>query len=103
MSYSSSSSFADVLHHSEKSTLWSKLLSPLRNWLDTIEITDAQTARLLCKLIPAQCPFERDIKVWGHKIFRIPPMCQLNPVYDQLMGLRFRALCYLADVCGEFV
>jgi hypothetical protein len=28
-------------------------------------------------------------------------MCKLNPFYEQLVGLRFKALCYLADVCGE--
>ncbi|MDY7024694.1 MAG: Mo-dependent nitrogenase C-terminal domain-containing protein, partial [Cyanobacteriota bacterium] len=31
----------------------------------------------------------------------IPPLCKLNPVYDELISLRFRALCYLADECGE--
>ncbi|MGK7890123.1 MAG: Mo-dependent nitrogenase C-terminal domain-containing protein, partial [Leptolyngbyaceae cyanobacterium] len=39
--------------------------------------------------------------VWGHTLFHIPPLCKLNPVYDELVALRFRALCYLADTCGE--
>lgn len=76
------------------------LLQPLRQWLDQIEISDAKFAMFLYKAIPAQCPFERDIKLFGRKIAHIPPLCKLNPLYDQLVGLRFRALCYLVDRCG---
>jgi hypothetical protein len=35
------------------------------------------------------------------RIDNIPPMCKLNPLYEEVVGLRFRALCYLADDCGE--
>ncbi len=80
-----------------------KPLSPLRKWLDRIEINNPKLARFLCKLIPSQCPFERDISFFGHVLFHIPPMCKLNPLYNELIDLRFRALCYLADVCGEDV
>lgn len=79
------------------------LLAPLRQWLDRIEIHDRQLARLLCKAIPAQCPFERDIVLLGRKVAHIPPMCKLNPLYDQFVGLRFRSLCYLVDECGETI
>jgi hypothetical protein len=54
-------------------------------------------------MIPPQCPFERDVTLFGHKVVHIPPMCKLNPLYDQLVGLRFRALSYLADDCKEDV
>lgn len=77
------------------------LLQPLRHWLDSLEIQNRELARFIAKMIPAQCPFERDIIFFGRKIAHIPPMCKLNPLYDELVGLRFRALCYLADVCGE--
>ncbi|BAY07747.1 Mo-dependent nitrogenase C-terminal domain-containing protein [Calothrix sp. NIES-2098] len=77
------------------------LLQPLRQWLDELEIQNRKLAKLIAKLIPAQCPFERDIVVFGRKIAHIPPMCKLNPLYDQFVGLRFRALCYLVDKCGE--
>lgn len=77
------------------------LLQPLRKWLDSREIHNPNVARLIAKTIPAQCPFERDIILFGHKVAHIPPMCKLNPFYDQFVGLRFRALCYLADRCGE--
>lgn len=79
------------------------LLAPLRHWLGQLKIENSAFAHRLCQLIPAQCPFERDIKVFGHVLFHIPPMCKLNPLYDDLMMLRFRALCYLADECGEDV
>ncbi|MHC5614080.1 MAG: Mo-dependent nitrogenase C-terminal domain-containing protein [Nostoc sp.] len=78
-------------------------LHPLREWLDGLDIQDPRLARFLCKMIPSQCPFERDITLFGHKIVHIPPMCKINPLYEQLVGLRFRALCYLADNCGEDV
>lgn len=77
------------------------LLQPVRRWLDEIEVQDRNRARFLSKVIPAQCPFERDIKVFGYLVAHIPPLCKLNPLYDQLVSLRFRALCYLVDQCGE--
>jgi Mo-dependent nitrogenase C-terminus len=76
-------------------------LRPVRNWLDGLQVADASFAHRVCKLIPAQCPFERDVKLLGRTLFHIPPMCKLNPVYEQVVALRFRALCYLADECGE--
>jgi len=73
------------------------------HWLEAREISNPKLAHLLCKLIPARCPFERNIKFFGHTIFHIPPLCKLNPVYDQVVELRFKCLSYLADVCGEDV
>ena len=78
-------------------------LTPLRHWLDGLDIQDPRVARFLCKMIPSQCPFERDVTLFGRKIVHIPPMCKINPLYEQLVGLRFRALSYLADDCGEDV
>lgn len=80
-----------------------RLLRPIRQWLETIEIDDPKTARLLCLAIPAACPFEREIQVFGHTLFHIPPLCKFNPFYEQFIGLRFRALSFLADECGEDV
>ncbi len=77
------------------------LLQPLRKWLDRLDIKNHRFAKLVAKLIPAQCPFERDIVIFGRKIGHIPPLCKLNPVYEELVCLRFRALCYLVDECGE--
>lgn len=57
---------------------------------------------LVCRLIPAQCPFEHDIKFWS-KTLHIPPLCRFNPLYETLMRLRMRALLYLSEICGEDV
>ena len=79
------------------------ILQPLRQWVDSIPVNNRQLAHRLCKMIPAQCPFERDVKLFGKTLFHIPPMCKLNPLYEEVVGLRFRAMCYLADECGEDV
>ncbi|MGF1457964.1 MAG: Mo-dependent nitrogenase C-terminal domain-containing protein [Leptolyngbyaceae cyanobacterium] len=78
-------------------------LKPAREWLDQLEVKDPRLARFICKMIPSQCPFERDVTLFKKKIVHIPAMCKLNPLYEQLVGLRFRALSYLADDCGEDV
>ena len=79
------------------------LLKPVKNWLDDLEIEDPRLARFLCKMIPSQCPFERDIVLFKRKLVHIPPLCKLNPLYEQLVGLRFKSLSYLADECQEDV
>lgn len=77
------------------------LKSKVCQWLETIEVHEPKLARLFCKLIPARCPFERHIKLFGCQVLYIPPLCKLNPFYEQVVSLRFKCLCYLADVCGE--
>lgn len=77
------------------------LLQLIRHRLDRIEVDNPELAHHLCKAIPAQCPFERDIKLLGRTLIHIPPLCKLNPFYEEFVALRFRALCYLADECGE--
>ncbi|MCS5690650.1 Mo-dependent nitrogenase [Cyanobium sp. FGCU-6] len=74
------------------------LLNGLRRWLDEIDPTDPAVARFLVRLIPAQCPFERDVTLFGRKVVHIPPMCKINPLYEQLVALRFRCLCRLAEM-----
>lgn len=81
-------------------------LSPVkfaRYWLDETQVHSPRMARFLCRTIPAQCPFERDVVLLGRKVAHIPPLCKLNPFFEQLVGLRFRALCYLVNECGEDV
>ncbi|MEP0918390.1 Mo-dependent nitrogenase C-terminal domain-containing protein [Leptolyngbya sp. DQ-M1] len=77
------------------------LLAPLRRKLDSIQVHNPKFAHFLADHIPAQCPFERDVKLFGRTLLHIPPMCKLNPLYEEVIALRFRALCYLADECGE--
>jgi Mo-dependent nitrogenase C-terminus len=77
------------------------LLELLKQWLDQLEIHDRHIAQRIVKSIPAQCPFQRHITCFGRSIAHIPPLCKLNPFYEQLAGLRFRALCCLAEEWGE--
>lgn len=77
-------------------------LAPLRRWIDGLVVNDRQIAHLICRLIPRCCPFERHFTVLGHTI-HIPPLCKLNPLYNEVVALRFRALSFLSDTCGEDV
>ena len=92
---------SELVGHS--GTTSADLLDPLKSWLDDMKIEDPRLARFICKMVPPQCPFERDIVLFGRKIVHIPPLCKLNPLYEQLVGLRFRSLSYLADDCQEDV
>ena len=67
----------------------------VRRWLDGIEPSEPVVARFLVRLIPAQCPFERDVVIAGRKIPHIPPLCKINPLFEEVAALRFRALCLL--------
>lgn len=97
-------SFTSEPFNSFKSTLPTvsvDLFQPLRQWINRIQVNSPRVAHRVARFIPAQCPFERDVMLFGHCIAHIPPLCKLNPLYDELVELRFKALCYLADSCGE--
>lgn len=85
--------------HTQQSSLQKRMLSS--PYIPFIK--SAKVARLLCQIIPIQCPFEHDIKLFDHTIFHILPLCKLNPFYEQVVNLRFVCLSYLADECGEDV
>ncbi len=91
----------DTNINSSNDILISNFLQPVKDWLDEFSFKDPRLARFICKVIPSQCPFEKDMKLFSHKIIYIPPLCKLNPLYEQLVRLRFRALCYLANECKE--
>ncbi|MGL4884528.1 MAG: Mo-dependent nitrogenase C-terminal domain-containing protein [Waterburya sp.] len=74
-----------------------------RHQFDSIKITSPLLAHLICRVIPARCPFERKIRAFNHTVISIPPLCKLNPFYEQLIALRFKSLTYLAEKCGEDV
>ncbi|MGL5062598.1 MAG: Mo-dependent nitrogenase C-terminal domain-containing protein, partial [Microcoleus sp.] len=80
----------------------STFLDPIRHWLDRIDVHSPRLAHLICQLIPCTCPFERKFALFGI-FFHTPPLCELNPFYNEFVFLRFRALSYLSDVCGENV
>lgn len=77
------------------------LIRLVRQLLESIEIHNSRIAHLLCQIIPARCPFERNIKLFNYTILHIPPLCKLNPFYEQVVALRFKSLSYLVDECGE--
>lgn len=81
-------------------TLIQRLFSPA---IRQIDISTPEKAHFICSVIPSHCPFERDVLLFGRKLFHIPALCKLNPLYDQCVELRFRALIFLADECGEDV
>lgn len=76
-------------------------LNSVRQWLDSREIQNPAIAHFICKLIPTSCPFERDIKLFGYQLVRVPPLCKLNPLYEQIVAIRFKSLAYLVEQCGE--
>lgn len=87
-----------------------RALTPIRDWLDSVEIENPQVAQIICRLIPASCPFARTVKfddrfvlpaLRGRVLFTIPPLCKLNPFYDQFVGLRFRSLVYLESAASD--
>ena len=78
-------------------------LSPLRQWLNGLKINNAVVAHCICRVIPVRCPFERRIALSNRISVYIPPLCKLNPLYEEIVGLRFRALCYLAEECHKDV
>ena len=84
-----------------KANLNNNLLSQIRYQLESIEIRDYHLAKLLCKVIPSNCPFARTVTVFGRILFQIPPLCKINPLYEQIVGLRFKSLLYLVNECGE--
>lgn len=72
-------------------------LRSLRQWLDATEIHHPRLAKLICRIIPAHCPFARNVKVLGRSLFSIPPLCEFNPFYAQFLSLRLKSLTYLAE------
>lgn len=78
-----------------------ELLSPVRQWLGRLEVRNVSLAHFICRIVPTQCPFEREICLFGRFAVNIPPLCKLNPLYEEIVSLRFKALCYLADECNE--
>ncbi len=91
--------FSQFSSQSSKKSL--DILEPVKRRIENIPVENPQTAHRIVSLIPADCPFERDLKLFGRVVAHIPPMCKINPLYEQLTMLRFKALCYLVDECGE--
>ncbi|XFA71981.1 Mo-dependent nitrogenase C-terminal domain-containing protein [Thermosynechococcaceae cyanobacterium Okahandja] len=77
------------------------MIAKVRHWLLTRPIETPAIAHRICRWVPAQCPFARTISLFGRSLITIPPLCKLNPFYEEIMTLRLRALTYLSEVCRE--
>jgi hypothetical protein len=77
-------------------SIFSSVLEWLRHWLNSIEVQGSRQALWIVRLIPASCPFERDIRLGSHT-FHIPALCRINPLYEEIIALRLRAAAYLAQ------
>jgi hypothetical protein len=62
-----------------RQTLNLDLFRPLRQWVSHLRVETPRRARKVAELIPAQCPFERDIVLYGRSIAHIPPPVQAQP------------------------
>ncbi|MEA5508200.1 Mo-dependent nitrogenase C-terminal domain-containing protein [Crocosphaera sp. UHCC 0190] len=89
--------------YSTKPKVFIDPLFPLRNWINNLEVASRKAAHLICQVIPCCCPFERDITIMGRTLFHVPALCKLNPLYDEFVMLRLKALSYLTDICNEDV
>ncbi len=75
-----------------------KIVSHIFDTLNKKVKRSQQLAQTVVELIPSQCPFERNISILGVTTLHIPPLCKLNPFYNDLMELRYNALNALVDV-----
>lgn len=83
--------------HSQSSDSSLVILDWLRHRITQIEVKNPRIAQIICQLIPPSCPFARTIKLFNKTLLVIPPLCHINPVYEELMELRFRALVFLSE------
>ncbi|MEL6603354.1 MAG: Mo-dependent nitrogenase C-terminal domain-containing protein [Cyanobacteria bacterium J06614_10] len=72
-------------------------LKPLRQWLNNFEINSVRTAKWICQLIPNTCSTGYDFRLLGLLRWRLPSLCKLNPLADELVDLRFRAADFLYE------
>ena len=70
--------------------IFNRKINLLRDWMKLA------IAQLIVYLVPSTCPFERNITFFKYK-FHIPSLCKFNPLYNLLMGWRFKALFYLSN------
>lgn len=69
----------------------------IKNVLGNLDINNNTQAAIVRTLVPSTCPFARTIVLGKYKLV-IPPLCKINPLYEELMMLRFKADCYIADM-----
>ena len=80
-----------------QSQLRTKLLHPLRKWLNKIESHTPALAYFICWFIPSSYLFQRDKTFLNHTLVHIPVLCTLNPLDEESVRLRLRAQKFLND------
>lgn len=55
------------------------LLHLVRSRLESIKICNPKLARLWCKIIPARCPFDRELKLFNHTVGTHSTSVQAEP------------------------
>ncbi|MEM1370005.1 MAG: Mo-dependent nitrogenase C-terminal domain-containing protein, partial [Cyanobacteria bacterium P01_H01_bin.15] len=48
------------------------IFRPIRRKLDGYNVKTPKIAHFLCGIIPAQCPFERQLQIGGRTLVKIP-------------------------------
>ena len=78
-------------------TLSIRPLSPVRSWLNAIEVSNVRVAQWICRLIPNTCSTGYDLSLFGRTWLHLPSPCEINPLADELVDLRFRAADFLYE------
>ena len=75
----------------EKSKSGMDVLHPVKDWLEGMDVQDPRLAKFVCKVIPPQCPFERDINLFGRHYCSYSPSLQtqspVRAVYNAALSL----------------
>ena len=76
-----------LVHGLQSNLLYSlNVLSPPRRWLNQLAIRHPTQTPWIYPMMPAQCPFEPGIRIGNHIHINIPSRCQLNPLYEEVVG-----------------
>jgi hypothetical protein len=78
-------------------SLSSHLLAALKEQINTLEVHNIQVAKWICRVIPNTCSTGYDLRFWGRTWLHLPSLCELNPLTDELVDLRFRAADFLFE------
>lgn len=90
-------SIMSFLPLSFKSPPFSRLLAPLRKQINALEVRNIWVAQWICRAIPNTCSTGYDLRLFGRTWLHLPSPCELNPLTDELVDLRFRAADFLFE------
>ncbi len=88
-------SFLHLSFH--RSTPAIRPLAPLRTWINEFDVRNVWVAQWICHLIPNTCSAGYDLDLFGQTWLHLPSPCELNPLTEELIDLRFRAADFLYE------